>query len=155
VERGLEVERVKPHGALYNEAQHDRRLAVAIVAAVRQAAPAAAVVSAGGFAVESDARKEGLAFVREAFVDRRYLADGTLQPRSEKGSLLVDPEDAAMQAIRLAESGTVVAANGSEITVAFETLCAHSDMPGSIERIGRVRERLIRAGFTIGRPVAR
>jgi UPF0271 protein len=155
LERGLEVERVKPHGALYNEAQHDSRLAGAIVAAVRQAAPSAAVVSAGGFAVDSEARKERLAFVREAFVDRRYLADGTLQPRGEEGSLLVDPEDAALQAIRLAESGTVVAADGSEITVAFETLCAHSDMPGSVERIGRVRERLIRAGFTIGGPVAR
>ena len=43
----------------------------------------------------SAAADAGLRFVPEAFADRRYLADGSLQPRSESGSVLTDAEVAA------------------------------------------------------------
>jgi 5-oxoprolinase (ATP-hydrolysing) subunit A len=148
-ERGLDVVRVKPHGALYNEAQVDPRLAEAVVAAVRQAIPSAALVSAGGSEVERACASSGLAVVREAFVDRRYLPSGALQPRSAQGSMLLDPEEAAAQALLLAREGRVIACDGTAVAVEFETLCAHSDMPRSVERIGYVRVRLVEAGFSI------
>lgn len=148
-ERGRSIERVKPHGALYNEAQRNPQLAGAVVDAVKQAVARAAIVCAAGSAVERVAMGQGLAIVREAFVDRRYMPDGSLQPRSEMGSLLIDPDEAAAQALRLAESGEVVAVDGSVISISFETLCAHSDMVGSVERIGIVVSVLSDAGFRL------
>lgn len=148
--RGLDVVRVKPHGMLYNEAQADARLAEAVAAAVRQSAPAAALVCAGGSEVERACASAGLAVVREAFVDRRYLPSGALQPRSEPGSMLIDPDEAAAQALRLARDDQVIACDGTTVAVEFETLCAHSDMPGSVERIRLVRARLAGAGFVVG-----
>jgi UPF0271 protein len=53
--------------------------------------------------------------------------------------------------VRLARSGKAIANDGTEVAVAFETLCAHSDMPGSVERIRAVRAGLVAAGFEIGR----
>lgn len=151
LERGIEVERVKPHGALYNEAQKDAALALAIIEAVRRAQPRAAIVCAAGSQVEREALRAGIAVVREAFVDRRYASDGALQPRGEPGSLLLDPEDAAGQAVRLAATGAVVASDGTEVPISFETLCAHSDMPGSAARIQCVLRALGDAGFAVQR----
>jgi UPF0271 protein len=146
---GLEVERVKPHGALYNEAQKDDELAAAVLQAVTQTAPGAALVCAAGSAVERACSKSGARIVREAFVDRRYESNGSLQPRAQRNSLLIDPDEAAAQALRLAERGAVIAVDGSEVRIEFETLCAHSDMPGSVDRIRTVRERLEAAGFPL------
>lgn len=148
---GVDVERVKPHGALYNEAQVDDALAAALVEAVTRTIPAAVLVCAAGSAVARACSRAGIEIVREAFVDRRYGPNGSLQPRAESGSLLIDPEEAAAQAVRLAESGTVIASDGSEVRVEFGTVCAHSDMPGSVERIRRVRQSLESAGFVLRR----
>ncbi len=151
IAKKVELERVKPHGALYNEAQGDARLAAAIVEAVRRVAPHAAVVCADGSEVQRACLDAGIAVVREAFADRRYMPDGSLQPRSEEGSLLLNPKDAVAQALRLAQEGRVTSAGGTSVEVVFETMCAHSDMEGSVQRIGLVRSALTRAGFAIGR----
>lgn len=150
-ERALDVERVKPHGALYNEAQQDEALALAIIEAVRRTRPRAAIVCAAGSHVEREARRVGITVVREAFVDRRYVPDGSLQPRGEPGSLLLDPKDAAGQAVRLATTGAVIASDGTEVSIAFQTLCAHSDMPGSVARVQSVLRALVDAGFAVRR----
>ena len=55
----------------------------------------------------------GLRFVPEAFADRRYLPDGSLQSRAEAGSVIHDPSAAAAQAL-MAEAGY---ANGFDVTL--------------------------------------
>lgn len=150
-EQGLALERIKPHGALYNEAQRETGLAEAVVAACRATAPRAALVCAPGSRSEEAARNAGLAVVREAFADRRYDPDGSLQPRGEAGALLEDPDDTARQAVSLSRSGTVLASDGRSVRIPFDTLCVHSDMKGAVDRIRRVREALAEAGFTISR----
>ena len=89
-ERGLALERVKPHGALYNEAHHDARLASTIVRATRDVTPEAAIVCAAGSRLEEVAVAEGCAVIREAFADRRYRTDGSLVSRYEANALLLD-----------------------------------------------------------------
>lgn len=140
-EAGLALERVKPHGALYNEAHHDRELARIVVDAAVSAAPAASLVAAPGSALLELARARGLSVVQEAFADRRYRADGSLVSRSEPDSLL-DFGEAAEQALRLAQRGSVLASDGSEVRIAFDTLCVHGDMQGAVQRLGAIRDAL-------------
>jgi 5-oxoprolinase (ATP-hydrolysing) subunit A len=103
------------------------------------------IVGTAGGALEEATRAAGLAFVREAFADRRYRSDGSLVPRGEPGALLEDPEEAAGQAARLAASGSVVCDTGALIAVPFDTICIHSDMEGAVERASLIRERLMRS----------
>jgi len=102
-------------------------------------------------AAASDA---GLRFIPEAFADRRYLANGTLQPRSEPGSVLVDPADAAAQAVRIARDGIAIAADGASLSLRAETICVHGDTPGAAAIARAVRDGLLRAGVPIGSPSA-
>jgi UPF0271 protein len=99
----------------------------------------------------SAAADAGLRFVPEAFADRRYLADGSLQPRSEPGSVLGDASAAAAQAVSIA-GGSVTAADGSRVELRAESICCHGDTPGAVEIAAAARAALEGAGVAIGPP---
>src|SRR3982074_880039 len=94
---GAIVRHVKPHGALYNQAETDDALAVAIIGAVRTFDPNLRPVGRAGSAMARAAAVVGHPFTPEAFADRRYRADGSLLPRSEQGAVLTDLEEVARQ----------------------------------------------------------
>jgi UPF0271 protein len=138
---GVVLRHVKPHGALYNDAHHDRNLAGVIVDALRQVDRALAIVVPDASQMASAARAAGTPVVREAFADRRYNADGSLVSRKEAGSLLT-VDEAADQAEMLARERAVVARDGTRVRVAFDTICIHADMENAVERLRAIRKRL-------------
>lgn len=150
---GARVGYVKPHGALYNRIVHDEEQAAAVVAGVAGVDPALAVVGLPGSAVLRHAREAGLPTVTEAFVDRGYLADGTLVPRGRAGALVTDPGEAAARAVRMATEGVVAAVDGTVVRLDAASLCVHSDTPGAVPVARAVRAALEAAGVEL-RPVA-
>ena len=132
---------VKVHGALYNDAHRDRELANVIVDALQLVEPSLSLVAPDQSEMSLAAREHGVDVIREAFADRRYEPDGSLMSRKKPGSLLT-VEEAAAQAAMLAREGAVLAADGSRVPIAFDTLCVHSDMDGAVERLRAIRARL-------------
>jgi UPF0271 protein len=139
---GVVLRHVKPHGALYNDAHHDRILAGVIIDALRQVDSALAIVVPDASQMASAARAAGTPVVGEAFADRRYNADGSLVSRKEAGSLLT-VDEAADQAEMLVRERAVVARDGSRVRVAFDTICIHADMDNAVERLRAIRKRLM------------
>lgn len=153
VAQGVEMRHVKPHGALYNQAAADPALAAAIARAVARFSRELALFGlASSEPMRAAADDHGLRFVPEAFADRRYLADGSLQPRSEPGSLIVDPGEAAAQAVRIAVEGTVTAAGGSAVATSADSICCHGDTPGAPRIAEAVRAALLGAGIDVASP---
>ncbi|QHF23581.1 5-oxoprolinase subunit PxpA [Rathayibacter sp. VKM Ac-2804] len=146
---GTEVRYVKPHGALYNRIVHDERQAEAVVAAVRDAAPGLPLLGLASSAVEKAAARAGLPFLREAFVDRGYRADGTLVPRGERGDLLSDPVAVASRAVHMVLEGRVTTATGEDLSLVVDSLCVHGDTPGAVVMAEAVRAALARAGVAL------
>jgi UPF0271 protein len=136
-DENVELTHIKPHGALYNEAHHNRTLAETIVEAVRAIGQKVAVVCSPGSQLLEAARAAGSPIIAEGFADRRYAADGSLVSRRESNALLLDYEEAAAQALGLAQSGR------------FATLCVHGDMENAAERLRRIRHHLQKNGYTI------
>src|SRR6202171_4530059 len=149
---GATVRHVKPHGALYNQAETDDALAAAIVAAVRAFDYGLRLVGRAGSAMARAAAAVGHPFTPEAFADRRYRVDGTLVPRSQPGAVLTDPEEVARQVLSLVTHGEVVANDGSHLPIAFETLCLHGDTPGSAALASRGRQELQALGVSVSAP---
>lgn len=140
---GVELHHVKPHGALYNQAAADAALAAAIASATARfsrSLPLYGLASSPAMARAAD--DAGIRFVPEAFADRRYLPDGMLQPRSEPGSLITDPEAAAVQAASIATDGAVLAVDGSRVAIRAETICCHGDTAGAVAIATAVRAAL-------------
>ncbi|MFI2565182.1 LamB/YcsF family protein [Paenarthrobacter sp. NPDC018779] len=146
---GASVDYVKPHGALYNRIVHDPAQAEAVVAAVHAYDPGLPVLGLPDSAWLNLAEESGHPVFREAFVDRAYLADGTLVPRSQAGAVLHDPADLVAQAVRIATRGEVVAQDGTVVSVKADSLCIHGDTSGAVEMAAAVRNGLEKAGVEI------
>ncbi len=150
---GVELTHVKPHGALYNQAAVDPPLALGIargVARFSRDVPLVALASSKAFA--EAAEEAGLRLVREAFADRRYNPDGTLQSRAVPGSLIADPVAASEQVLRIVRQGSAVAHDGTVVPIAAESICFHGDTPGAPRIVASARERLEQAGVSV-RPI--
>jgi UPF0271 protein len=146
---GVPLVHVKPHGALYNAAAEDGDLARAVALGARDVDPGLVVVCLAGSPMAAAVRALGLACAEEAFADRGYTARGTLVPRGEPGALVEDPAQVAARASRMARERTVVAADGTVVPVAADTLCLHGDTPGAAALAAAVRARLARDGVQV------
>ncbi len=146
---GASVDYVKPHGALYNRIVRDAEQAEAVVAAVHAYDPGLPVLGLPGSAWLTLAEEAGHPVFREAFVDRAYLPDGTLVPRTQEGAVLHDPDAVVAQAVRLATRKEVLAIDGTVVPVQADSLCIHGDTPGAVNMAAAVREGLEKAGIQI------
>jgi UPF0271 protein len=146
---GTSVRYVKPHGALYNTIAHDRRQALAVIAAIRAIDPTLILVALAGSALIEWARNEGLQCVAEAFADRAYTPQGTLVSRREPGAVLHDPQTVAQRMLRLVEDGTIEAIDGSRTRIQADSICVHGDSPAAVEMARELRRVLEHANLTL------
>jgi UPF0271 protein len=96
-----------------------------------------------GTAAIAAAQQHGLAGYHEGFADRAYQPDGRLVPRSQPGSVLSDPQQVAERALKMATERTVVAVDGSLLSLAVDTICIHGDSPGAVESARAVRAAML------------
>ena len=151
---GTRLAHVKAHGALYNMAARDPALALAIARAVRDFDPELRLFGLAGSAWISAGREVGLTVVAEAFADRRYRADGSLQPRSEAGAVIEDLAQATAQALGIVCDGSVATAKGEQRALHADTLCLHGDGAHAVALAHALRNALEAAGLRIAAPGA-
>lgn len=129
-EMDVPIRFVKPHGALYNQAQRQEEVARGVIEALaRLGLP---LLGQPGTRLEALARERGIDFIPEGFPDRRYRDDGSLVPRNEPGAVLRDLGEIEEQVVRLVGEGHVA------------TLCIHGDEPEAVANADRVRLILAR-----------
>lgn len=145
---GMELQHVKPHGALYNQAAKDPELARAIARAVADAGNLI-LMGLARSCFESAAAESAVPFAAEAFADRAYRADGTLVPRKERGAVIHDVPVAVQRVVRMATEGVVEAIDGTLIAFRPHSICLHGDNAEAVEMARAVREGLERAGVAI------
>jgi len=146
------VKHVKFHGALYNDACRDARLAEQLAGwLVRHnigtlLAPADSELAAA-------TRRLGITVLREAFIDRRYDWDEAtgrfrLADRAT-GGVITDLAEALAQADEIVLRGRVnVSGNPAKPVwkeIKADTLCIHSDSPIALELAPRLRAALEQA----------
>lgn len=149
VSNGTPLTHVKPHGALYNMAVIDDRVARAVARGVARAGGHLILVGLPGSCLLQAADALGLPAAAEAFADRAYNSDGTLVRRGLPGSIIEDPDEAARRALDIALRGTIKSTDGKEISIPAKTICVHGDTPGAVEMARTIRRRLESAGVTL------
>jgi 5-oxoprolinase (ATP-hydrolysing) subunit A len=131
----IEIAFLKPHGALYNQAQREKAVAIAVVlTAELQHFP---LLGLPGSLLEAEARHQRRPYIAEGFPDRRYRDDGSLVPRSQADAVLHDPVEIEAQVLRLVNEGRVA------------TLCIHGDDPRAVSNAELVRRVLTNHGIVI------
>jgi UPF0271 protein len=146
---GARLRHVKPHGALYNMAAKDERLAQAVASGVVSFDRSLVMVGLPGSALLSAAASRGLRVASEAFADRAYRSDGSLVPRHVPGAIIHDPEAVVARVIRIATAREVVTIDGSTLTLKADTICVHGDTPQAASISSLLRKKLSDAGVTV------
>jgi UPF0271 protein len=150
---GLTLQHVKPHGALFNMAMRQARLAAAIAQAVAAFDRSLVLFGLPRSELLAAGRAAGLRVAAEVFADRAYEADGSLRSRSKPDAVIHDPAQVIARAVRMVRDRTVEACDGSTVALEADTICIHGDTPGAAALAASLRAGLEAAGITV-RPVA-
>ena len=127
-----ELQHVKPHGALYNQAAKSSTIAHAIGLAVKKIDPQLTIVGLSDSLMIDTWKEMGLNVAGEAFADRAYEADGSLRNRELENALITNPTQAAKQAMMIIKSGEIISMDGNILSINAQTICIHSDTPNAL-----------------------
>ena len=135
----MELNHIKPHGALYGVAARDETVANAVADAA-EAFGGVPLMGMANTAHEQVYTKRGLPFLAEYYTDLDYTDEGGLIITREH--VAYDPEKAAAGAVRVMTEGKAKSINGNDIPMRADCVCVHSDTPGAVELAQAVREAL-------------
>ena len=141
-EEGVELQHVKPHGALYNMASKDMAMAKAVCRGIKAVNPSLFMLAPGASCLADAARELGLPVACEVFADRAYEEDGSLVSRKKPGAVITDPQTAIDRTLKMVKKGRVTCASGKEIELAANSVCIHGDNPSAIEFAAKIRKAL-------------
>lgn len=131
-EENYPIKHVKPHGALYNEAAKDYKLAELIGECILAINPTLSLWGLPQSALEKAAATLNIHFVAEGFADRTYQADGSLTPRTASNALITNEAECLQQVGQLITENTITATNGQVIDCKVQTICIHGDGPNAL-----------------------
>jgi UPF0271 protein len=146
---GSKLKHVKLHGALYNMAAVDSKLAQTAAECVAGIDAGLILVVLPGSEMEHAGNGKGLRTAREFFADRNYNGDGTLVSRLQPEALIADGQSALRRCIRAVKEGKVDTINGSVINLKIDTICLHGDSPSALQLARLLRNGLTEQGIAV------
>ena len=146
---GLELQHVKPHGALYNALVKDEELARAVIEGIADFDKNLIFVTLSGSRAAEVAEEMGVKVAHEVFADRAYNPDGTLVSRSKPGAVIHDKKEIAERVVSMIKDGGVRAINGEWVELKVDTICVHGDNPKAVEIAAHVRKALEGEGVKV------
>lgn len=146
---GTKLQHVKPHGAIYNMAAKDAKLAEAIAQAVYDVDKELILYALAGSESVKAAQKIGLPVASEVFADRSYQEDGSLTPRKLPGAMITDEAASIKQVLGMILDKQVTCLSGKVIPVQADTLCVHGDGAKALLFVEKIRTALQENGIEI------
>jgi UPF0271 protein len=136
--QGMELNHIKPHGALYGMASRDVDVAAAL-------ADAADVFGVPMMGMANTVHEEvwgtrDAGFIAEYYTDLDYRADGSLVITREH--VAYDPVVAGQRAVRAVTDGLATSIDGTDIPMRADCICVHSDTPGAVDLAKSVHDAL-------------
>ena len=136
---GIKMHHVKPHGALYNMAGQDLKLALAICEGIYEVNPELILLALSGSEMVNAAQSIGLKVAREAFADRAYEEDGSLVARTKEGAMITDENESIKRVIRMIKENKVKAITGKDISIKVDSICVHGDGIKALEFVRKIK----------------
>lgn len=147
--KGVKLQHVKPHGALYNMAAKDYELSRAICEAIYGFDKNLIVLALSGGELARAAKDMGLRTALEVFADRSYEEDGTLVNRRKDGAMITDEDEAIARVVRMVKEKKVTAITGKDIPIQADSVCVHGDGAKALAFVERIRKALTEEGVEI------
>lgn len=144
---GVDVQHVKPHGAMYSMLSESDEHARAVMEAILEVDPELVYLATDMNIYEVAAEYDDLDAVFEGYVDIDYRPDRTLIV--EKSVSAKEPEEVAERVVSIATRGEVEAVDGTMIDIPADSICIHGDNPNAVEVLEATHRRLEEAGVEV------
>ena len=155
VSRGIQLQHVKPHGAMYTMAVRDNAIWDAVaeaVAAVDSDLILFVLAGSNQQQLKAVGVRHGIRIGFEFFGDRAYNPDGSLVSRKVSGAVIDDQQAVADQVLNMVKEGRVRCLDGTQIELTADTICVHGDNPSALALVKKIRQTLIAEGIEIAPP---
>ena len=140
---------IKLHGALYNDVEQDLELADVIADYLIKTFPDINIYGLAQGHFQQVCENKNLNFVPEGFMDRRYLPDGKLTPRTEPHAIIAQDDLCIQQAIALAKNKPIESSTGVFISPMVETICLHGDSKNALSIASHLYKELANNGILV------
>jgi 5-oxoprolinase (ATP-hydrolysing) subunit A len=144
---GVQLQHIKPHGALYMHAARDENLSRALVNALQIVEPTLYLFCMAASVTYRVACELGQPVVREFYADRDYDRSGSIVFTRRVSAL--DPAAVAAKVLRACTEGLVRTVEGDDIDIDFDSVCIHSDTPGALALVQATRQALADNGIRV------
>ncbi len=131
---GATLNHVKPHGVIYSMSGRTEELAEAVCDAVEPFG--VALIGLAGSVSEAVARRRGIRYIPEFYVDLPFDDDGRYIVAKDKP---IDLDWVAARLRRALSEKIVESAGGKPLPVGFESVGVHLDMPNAAQVAATVR----------------
>lgn len=142
--RGGKLNHVKPHGALYNLAARDSKVAQTIAKAIFDIDENLILLGLSGSEMITEGRKIGLKVANEVFADRRYTKDLKLVSREIEGAVIHDVDDSVNQCIDIIVNQNIVDIELNQRRINGDSICIHGDNIQGVE-LARILTHALKA----------
>lgn len=136
---------IKPHGALYNDMMQDMDIYQAILEAIKaydNTLKLMILSSNKNETFQERANEYGIELLFEAFLDRNYLNDGSLVPRTNENAVIHDEQKVIQRVKLLQEHGYIESINNDKLHLKVDTLCVHGDTDEALNFILKIKDIL-------------
>jgi len=137
----VEVHHIKAHGALYNDAAKDEKIAKLFLNAITRLGIQSKIYAP----FDSQLHRVAEVYfpvVFEAFIDRAYNDDLSLVNRNEVSALHESKERAWQQLYEMHFLEEISTASGKKAVIKAQTYCIHGDHPQAVKILKYIREQL-------------
>ncbi|PTX61390.1 KipI family sensor histidine kinase inhibitor [Kordia periserrulae] len=129
----VNINHIKPHGALYNDVAKSEEKAKAFLKAISEYKDRYKLFVPYNSAIEKLAIKQNFEVVYEAFADRNYNDDLTLVSRTKSSAILTKIDAIISHISTLQNEQKVQTISGEKTTLKSDTFCVHSDTKNAVE----------------------
>jgi UPF0271 protein len=140
---GLEIEHVRPHGALYLALQDNVEVAMTVAKTLRKINPWLVLVGPMGPLLNRITEEVGLKTAAEVYVGKRYTAEGRLSTHRPQDFL--PPQGVMDQVRQLIHQGSLTSEDGKPVPAKFKTLHISPILPHAVDVAEKASQMLVQA----------
>lgn len=122
------LQHVKPHGALYNMAMDDKKIALPVVEAIAGLDENLITFGFEQSEVQYLCQKKGIRYAVEGYADRQHTNNGRII-MTRTGEQNATTEELADRAVRMIMEKKVISTENADIDMPVQTVCMHGDTP--------------------------
>lgn len=127
---GLEIEHVRPHGAMYKKAAEDFQFSLAIANAIKKYDPWLIYFGAAGKTLENVAQETNIRVAHEVFLDKKYCFDGSVNFEADE---IINTQTSMKRLNSLVSYNMIDNIDGGKTEMKFDTIHFSSKAVNALE----------------------